>query len=186
MRIAHFVKGIGSGIVSFVVALLIVSGCGSHSDGAVAPVSEEGITVYFSPQTDCSDVIVGQIHAAEKQVLVQAYSFTSERIARAIVDAHKRGVNVQVILDSEKVDKKSELNFLAKRGIETYVDSKHEKAHNKVILIDGKTIVTGSFNFTDEDRDTRADNVLVITGRPKLIEAYERNFRDHLSHSVRE
>src|SRR5262245_57044707 len=112
MRIENFAKLIGSGVACSLAALLIVAGCGTRSDGAGTPVTEEGITVYFSPQTDCTDVVVGQIHTAEKQVLVQAYSFTSERIARALVDAHKHGVNVQVILDSEKVDKKSELNFL--------------------------------------------------------------------------
>jgi phosphatidylserine/phosphatidylglycerophosphate/cardiolipin synthase-like enzyme len=112
---------------------------------------------------------------------VQAYSFESERIAKALVEAHKRGIEVKVIIDDNKADKKSEADYLERKGISTYLDSKHEKAHNKIILIDGHTVITGSFNFSDEEKKT--DNLVVIQGKPKIIEAYESNFQSHLGHS---
>jgi phosphatidylserine/phosphatidylglycerophosphate/cardiolipin synthase-like enzyme len=81
--------------------------------------------------------------------LVQAYSFTSAPIANALVDAHKRGVNVQVILDkSQRTEKYSSADFVARAGIPTFIDAKHAIAHNKIMVIDGYEILTGSFNFT--------------------------------------
>jgi phosphatidylserine/phosphatidylglycerophosphate/cardiolipin synthase-like enzyme len=166
------------------IALFLLAGCDkpARSRGDTAAASEDGIAVYFAPQTDCSKLIADMILAAEKSVRVQAYSFRSEAIAKALVQAHKRGVEVLVILDDDKADKKSEKSFLAKKGISTYLDSKHEKAHNKVMLIDDKTIITGSFNFTEEE-EAKADNLLVINGKPKLVEAYRKNFEEHLGHS---
>lgn len=158
----------------------------SESDTSGAAASEDGVRVYFSPQTDCRMLVIQHIRQAEKQVSVQAYSFSSERIAKALVEAHRRGVKVMVIIDSEKADKKSETHFLSKRGISTFSDAAHVKAHNKVVLIDGKTIITGSFNFTDADDEATADNLLVIEGKTKLMDAYQRNFDVHLAHSVKQ
>src|SRR5205807_41954 len=132
-------------VIFFVTFLL---GCDNSStrDGTAPPAaSQDGISVYFSPGTDCGQLIIDKVRMAQKCVYVQAYSFTSERIAKALNEVHKRGVEVKVILDDDKADKKSELDFLSRKGIDTYLDSKHEKAHSKVILIDGQTIITGSF-----------------------------------------
>lgn len=164
---------------------LVTFGCDRKQADPPAPQStnEEGVAVYFKPKK-IREAIVRRINDAKNRIYVQAYSFTSDDIARALVAAHKRGVKVTVILDAEKADKKSEMGFLSKRGIDTYIDSKHDKAHNKIILIDGQTVITGSFNFNDapEDSDT-AENVLVIHDKPKLVSAYEKNFHDHLAHS---
>ena len=55
--------------------------------------------VYFSPNGGCTDAIVRELDKAQSTVLVQAYSFTSYRIAKALLDSHKRGVKVEVILE---------------------------------------------------------------------------------------
>src|SRR5437764_12977541 len=170
-----------------IVLLSLTFGCdrsSSATDGSAPPAaSQDGISVYFSPGTDCSQLIIDKIRMAQKHVYVQAYSFTSDRIAKALNEVHKRGVEVKVILDDDKADKKSELDFHSRKRIDTYLDSKHEKAHSKVILIDGQTIITGSFNFSDRKDESTADNVVVIDDKAKLIEAYENNFRAHLLHS---
>src|SRR4051812_22316007 len=172
---------------SFILFLIIaLAGCDQSSsrDGTAAPAaSQDGVSVYFSPGTDCGQLIIDKVRMAQKHVYVQAYSFTSDRIAKALNEVHKRGVDVKVILDDDKADKKSELDFLARKGIDTYLDSKHEKAHSKIILIDGATIITGSFNLSDRDEDKKADNLVVIDGKQKIMDAYEENFRAHLEHS---
>src|SRR3954471_5258955 len=127
----------------FSCALTLVS-CDrpATSDSTATPAaSEDGTSVYFSPGTDCSQLIIDKVRQAQKHVYVQAYSFTSDRIAKVLNEVHKRGVDVKVILDDDKADKKSELDFLSRKGIDTYLDSKHEKAHSKVILIDGQSII---------------------------------------------
>ena len=60
------------------------------------------IQVFFSPKGGCTEAVVANLNKATNTVLVQAYSFTSAPIAKALVDAEKRGVKVQVILDKSQ------------------------------------------------------------------------------------
>jgi len=107
--------------------------------------------------------------------LVQAYSFTSAPIAKALLNAHKRGVKVEVILDkSQRKEKYSSADFLAHSGINTLIDSAHTIAHNKIMIIDGETVITGSFNFTKAAEEKNAENLLVIRDKA-LAEKYIKN-----------
>ena len=51
------------------------------------------------------------------------------------------------------------------------------------MLIDGQTIITGSFNFTTNAEENNAENLLIIQNRADLYQAYEANFRHHYEHS---
>lgn len=139
---------------------------------------------FFSPKGGCTQAVVDQLNGAKKQVLVQAYSFTSAPIARALVDAKHRGVDVQVILDkSQRGERYSSATFLANNGVPTYIDPAHKIAHNKVMVIDGQTVITGSFNFTKSAEEGNAENLLVINNAPQLAQRYALNWQDHLGHS---
>ncbi len=141
------------------------------------------IEVYFSPKGGCTEAVVREIDAAEKTVLVQAYSFTSAPIAKALVEAHKRGVDVRVILDkSQRTEKYSEADFLVNMGIPTRIDAQHAIAHNKVMVIDGTTVITGSFNFTKAAEEHNAENLLVIRDW-SLARKYTSNWDKHVEHS---
>ena len=152
-----------------------------------APAAEEdGVTVYFSPDGGCTDAIVREIGKARRSIDVQAYSFTSAPIAKAVADAHKRGVAVRVVLDkSQRTARYSSATFLFNQGVPVFIDDGHAIAHNKVILIDGQTVVTGSFNFSKAAEESNAENLLVIRGKPKLAMAYAENFAKHLGHAER-
>jgi phosphatidylserine/phosphatidylglycerophosphate/cardiolipin synthase-like enzyme len=139
---------------------------------------------YFSPNGGCTQAVVSALNAAQKSILVQAYSFTSAPIAKALVEAHRRGVNVQVILDkSQRSERYTSATFLADEGIPTYIDAAHKIAHNKVMIIDGQTVITGSFNFTKSAEKGNAENLLVITHAPELSARYTANWNDHFGHS---
>jgi len=151
----------------------------------VVPIAVEAANtrVYFSPRGGCTDAVVAELEKARESVLVQAYSFTSDRIAKAAADAHRRGVKVRAILDkSQRSEKYSELDFLARAGVSTKVDDKHAIAHNKVMVIDGETVITGSFNFTKAAEDKNAENLIIIRDR-KLAELYAKNWREHEAHA---
>jgi phosphatidylserine/phosphatidylglycerophosphate/cardiolipin synthase-like enzyme len=116
-------------------------------------------------------------------VLVQAYSFTSAPIAKALLDAHKRGVPVQVILDkSQRTDKYSAADFQADQGVPTKIDAAHAIAHNKLMVIDIETVITGSFNFTEAAQEKNAENVLIIRDSA-LAAQYTQNWQAHAQHS---
>ena len=141
------------------------------------------IQVYFSPQGGCTEAVVANLDKATNTVLVQAYSFSSAPIAKALVDAKKRGVKVQVILDkSQRTERYSSADFVQRAGIATFIDAKHAIAHNKIMVIDGETILTGSFNFTKAAEEKNAENLLVIQDAA-LAAKYTANWQAHLKHS---
>jgi phosphatidylserine/phosphatidylglycerophosphate/cardiolipin synthase-like enzyme len=141
------------------------------------------IEVYFSPKGGCTDAIVNEISAARLSLLIQAYSFTSAPIAKAVVDAQKKGIHVEVVLDrSNKTDKYSAADFVHNAGIPILIDSEHPIAHNKIMIIDGQVVITGSFNFTKQAEQGNAENLLVIRDKT-LADQYTANWKLHADHS---
>jgi phosphatidylserine/phosphatidylglycerophosphate/cardiolipin synthase-like enzyme len=112
-----------------------------------------------------------------------ALSLPTVPIAKALLDAHKRGVQVQVILDkSQRREKYSSADFLGNQGVPTMIDANHAIAHNEIMVIDGETIITGSLNFTKAAQEKNAENLLVIRD-PALAAQYTQNWEAHRPHS---
>jgi phosphatidylserine/phosphatidylglycerophosphate/cardiolipin synthase-like enzyme len=140
--------------------------------------------VHFSPRGGATSAIKAALDRAEQSVLVQAYSFTSAPIAEALVRAHKRGVNVQVILDrSQRTQKYTISDMLILAGIPVLFDASHTIAHNKVIIIDSVVVITGSFNFTKAAEERNAENLLIVNDS-RLATLYTDNWHHHQRHSI--
>jgi len=167
---------------ALVVFLSILLACSSPATPESPAVPS--IRLYFSPNGGGTEAIISEIRHARAEVLVQAYSFTSTPIAKALLDARKRGVKVTVILDkSQRNANYSAADFLRNSGIATYIDGKHAIAHNKIMIIDRECVITGSFNFTKAAEEKNAENILVIRSNPELTSKYIGNFDWHLRHS---
>ena len=164
--------------ISFVGALLI-----SLQTGCQPPSSiPAGVQVFFSPHGGATDAVVAALDHATNNVYVQAYSFTSAPIAKALVNAARRGAKVQVILDkSQRTEKYSEADFLKNEAIPPLIDAEHAIAHNKVMVIDGYLVLTGSFNFTKAAEENNAENLLMIYD-PVLAKRYLQNWQAHQAH----
>ena len=174
-------KRLSALFIAFTITL-----CGVFSPGSTLPQGKPSTCnweVYFSPHGGCTDAIIKELNKAKSTILVQAYSFTSAPIAKALLNAHKRRVKVEVILDKGKrTQNYSSATFLYNQGIPVKIDAQHTIAHNKVMIIDGETIITGSFNFTKAAEENNAENLLVI-GDKKLAERYTKNWQEHDRHS---
>jgi len=145
--------------------------------------STPSVGAHFSPKGGCTDALVRELKSARKEILVQAYSFTSDPITYGLIDAKKRGVDVKVLLDKEnETDPHSDLHIFLEHGLSPLTDHEHAIAHNKIMIIDGKTLVTGSFNFTNQAESHNAENLLIIKGYPELLKAYRQNFEAHKAH----
>src|SRR5215472_1489095 len=125
-------------------------------------------TVCFTPGQDCTDRVVSEIANAKREILVQAYSFTSVPILAALKAAHGRVVDVQVIVDKSSArqsasgSRYSAATYLTNAGITVWVDTKVAIAHNKVMVVDGARFITGSFNFTAAAQNHNAENLIVL------------------------
>jgi phosphatidylserine/phosphatidylglycerophosphate/cardiolipin synthase-like enzyme len=150
---------------------------------AVSLVPQTHIRVYFTPGDSAELAIVEQLLGAKDSILVQAYSFTNPAIASALADARKRGVNVVILLDkSHRTQKYSAADFTANAGINTLIDDRHAIAHNKIMIIDGQVVITGSYNFTKAAEKSNAENLVIIESG-SVAERYLNNWQKHRRHS---
>jgi phosphatidylserine/phosphatidylglycerophosphate/cardiolipin synthase-like enzyme len=147
-------------------------------------VPSPSANVHFSPKGGCTEAVVAELGKARREILVLAYSFTSKPIAQALVDAKLRGVTVEVVLDhSNEKETHTDLQFFVEQGLSPVVDPHHAIAHNKVMVIDSRTLITGSFNFTHQAEQENAENLLILRGHPELVKAYRDNFHNHRAHA---
>lgn len=161
-------------LVGLLLALALAGCEQKYQPGSVA--------VHFSPKGGCTDAIVREIDAARSTILVQAYSFTSKPIAEALRNAHQRGVRVQVLLDrSNESDRYSGADFIRDAGIPLGIDAEHAISHNKIMIFDDKTVLTGSFNFSKQAETSNAENILILQDAA-LAARYSENWRLHASH----
>jgi phosphatidylserine/phosphatidylglycerophosphate/cardiolipin synthase-like enzyme len=169
--------------------LLLVASCDRPVANTASTGTQVGthgaIAVYFSPRGGCAEAIVQAINQARQTLDIQAYSFTSTPIAQAVVNAQTRGVKIRVVLDdSQKSERYSSATFLKNHNVPVFIDDRHAIAHNKIMIIDSATLITGSFNFSKAAEESNAENVLIIRDNPELIAAYNGNFQAHLAHSL--
>ena len=140
------------------------------------------IETAFTPGDAIDSLIVNAIDGARDEVLVQAYSFTHRRIARALVRARERGVAVSVLADREQARAlpQNALPELAAGGVDVCLDGNFQAAHNKVIVIDADTpratTITGSYNFTFAAQRSNAENIIVLRDNPPVARAYRNNW----------
>lgn len=147
------------------------------------------VRTVFTPGDDIAGEIIHAIRHARRQVLVQAYSFTHDGIARALVDAHKQGVEVKLIADREQTEnmRRGQVAGIARAGIPVWLDGEHQSAHNKVMVIDAgrpnAVVITGSYNFTRAAQHKNAENVVFLSGNDALVRQYAVNWQRHVTHS---
>lgn len=148
-----------------VVSSLVVNHASCHrNDAQIA--AETQIQTCFAPGGDCMGLIVSNIDAARVRILVQAYVFTSQKIADALIQAYQRNVEVQLLIDrGAVVSRGSKINLLLQAGIPIRIDKTVGLAHNKIMIIDDVCVLTGSFNWTDSAQTRNAENLVMIRGK---------------------
>jgi phosphatidylserine/phosphatidylglycerophosphate/cardiolipin synthase-like enzyme len=141
------------------------------------------VQVAFTPWDNAEGMIVDCIRQARRQILVQAYSFTSRALASALIAAKRRGVDVQVLADREQTfgGEASRIPELEQAGIPVMLEVRYQSAHNKVMVIDSGTadaaVITGSYNWTYAAQNKNAENVLILRHNDAVANAYAANWR---------
>jgi len=172
-----------------IAVTLVVTSC-THPypvdiSGRLDAPSSATYEVAFSPSKQSEDVILRFITEAKKSVHVAAYSFTSKEIAQALLDAKARGVDVRVVVDkSQASGKYSAATFLAIHAVSVRVDGEYQLQHQKIVVVDGLSVETGSYNFTASARDKNSENVIIIRNVPDLAGRYEANWEKMWKESV--
>lgn len=133
--------------------------------------------VGFSPANGSLETVIKGIQSAHSEILVAAYGFTSKPIATALVEAQQRGVKVAVVAD-EKANGRSysAVTYLANQGVPVHLNGHYSIHHHKFMVIDGKDLETGSFNYTAAATNKNAENVLLLWDVPNLAAVYAKEW----------
>ncbi len=174
------------GLATLVAALaLLPPGVPAQIPRLPEPEQSRPWAAYFSPGGGATQAVVEAVGRSTHAVLVQASTVSSPPIVKALVDAHHRGVKVEVILERSTAKARySAAAALAQAGIVTLIDAAHPAASNNVMVIDGQVVLTGAFTFTAAGERDNAENLLVIHA-PGLATRYGDNWKVHAAHSTR-
>jgi len=165
---------------------------GASDDGAVLVWLEEVVTVleglrrrpevtvaaeaWFAPGDACLDRLHGLLRGATSSLDVCVYTVTDDRIAAALLDAHRRGVAIRLLSDNVKsTDLGSDVDRLEQAGIPVAVDRGPGHMHHKFVVVDGRTLGVGSYNWT-RSAATENHEDLLVTDHPDLVEAFAAEF----------
>ncbi len=145
-------------------------------------VSEKGegvrvLGVCFSRTMDCSSLIRYWISRANESVHVMVYGFTLDDLSEALIEAEERGVEVRVVIERESAYwSGSEYERLLRAGVDVRLDGNPHTMHHKVVVIDGKIVITGSYNWTWSAENRNDENVVILMDEG-LAESYEKEFQ---------
>ena len=136
--------------------------------------------VVFTRERSVVEVLEELIHSAKHSVECALYRFNSRRLARALEEANERGLQVRLVLDHNKYEESQATRQLLSNGslpfrVSYGKDGPGSKMHHKFVLVDGHTVVTGSYNWTLGSEEKNYENVLILRDRQQL-EAYREEF----------
>jgi phosphatidylserine/phosphatidylglycerophosphate/cardiolipin synthase-like enzyme len=130
----------------------------------------------FSPQDDCCQRVVSFLQSAKRSLEICVFTITDDRITRAVLDAHRRGVALRVLTDNEKAeDLGSDIEQLRQAGVALRVDDSPAHMHHKFAVADRAVLLNGSFNWTRSASLYNEEN-FILSGDPRLITAFSTEF----------
>ncbi|HLE14534.1 MAG TPA: phospholipase D-like domain-containing protein [Anaerolineales bacterium] len=155
-------------------------GPGSPSNIPHPRFQEQGtrLEVYFSPDDGVADQIARLVRGAEENISFLAFSFTSDEIAAALLERLDQGVSVAGVFDASQYEQNTGTEFdrLLQAGAEVRLDGNPGSMHHKVIVIDDRIVITGSYNFSRNAEERNDENTLVIHD-PDIARLYLEEFR---------
>jgi len=144
----------------------------------------QDIRVYFSPNGGCQQAVISEIRKATQTIDIAMYYLSSRDIAQALAKAQENNVRVRIVLDQgQEIESASKSGYLIKHGLEVRYHMGFGLMHNKFAVVDGRSLITGSFNWTLTAEERNEENLLVISD-PQTIEKYQERF-DYLWNTSR-
>ncbi|MGI9462256.1 MAG: phospholipase D-like domain-containing protein [Alphaproteobacteria bacterium] len=161
--------------------LIIFLLSGFAIDRAVAEVKP-----FFTPSKNCEDNLVAFLQSAEKTIDIAIYAITNKKITDAIKTINRKKIRLRILADKLQAShKSSRVMELYDSKIRIRVHSVYRIQHNKYVVIDGKKVMTGSFNFTESASKRNAENCVFISQNPVAVGQYQKNFEKLWSQNLK-
>jgi phosphatidylserine/phosphatidylglycerophosphate/cardiolipin synthase-like enzyme len=157
-----------------------------HQFGSASPANTpnpflnvEGteIELYFSPDDGTIERLIELVQDAQDEILFMAFSFTDDDLAQAILNRAGEGIVVAGVFDKSQAlsNAGGEYTRLMENGIAVRLDGNRYGMHHKVIIIDKRIVVTGSYNFSSNARTRNDENTLILHSS-EIAEIYVEEF----------
>lgn len=164
-------------LLALVVSLSVLAG----------PAGAASLQTGFSPEGSAEALVLKVIGSAKHDLRMMGYSFTSPTISAALAKAARSGVDVKLVLDdhgNEGRASKNAMNYVVNAGVQLRTIDKYKIQHDKVIVVDGQTVETGSFNYTASAAKANSENVLVAWEVPDLAADYLRHWQSRWDQGI--
>jgi phosphatidylserine/phosphatidylglycerophosphate/cardiolipin synthase-like enzyme len=134
------------------------------------------IETFFESEGNVRERIIELINEAETSIYFMAFVFTDDDIASAIIAQHRAGLDVAGVIEARNIDGSgSDYATMTRAGVELLEDGNPYILHHKVIILDGETVVMGSYNFSASAANKNDENVLIIHS-PEIAATYLEEF----------
>jgi len=166
-------------------------GQGQAVENPIIYLNNKKIENYFCPEDSCSQHVISNLAEANKEIYFMIFSFTDDDIGNELIEKHNNGIKIKGVLEKTRQSEFSEYDSLKKNGIDIKWDEYAYTMHNKVFIIDNKTVITGSFNPTESGDKGNDENLLIIHDEniaKKYLKEFEKiwNFKDELDMTERQ
>lgn len=154
--------------------VLAVAGC-SSTPRLPTTAGPAAIEVAFSPDAGAEALVLRVVGSAQQSIRLAGYSFTSPAVVKALTEAQRRKVDVRVILDDKGNRGKANIaamNLLLGAGVQVRVNARYAIHHDKYIVVDERTVQTGSFNYSAAAARSNSENVMVVWNDTAVASRY--------------
>ncbi len=149
----------------------------ASSNDPVLKVGDVRIENYFAPEDKVAERVSARLRLARQSIHFMAFSFTSDPIGKAVQDAAKAGVQVSGVFETTGSETQfSEYGKFKKLKMDVLQDGNPYLMHHKVFIIDGATVIFGSFNFSNNADQDNDENLLIVDD-PQMAQAFEAEFQ---------
>lgn len=132
----------------------------------IVVLNDTVVEVYFCPADNCAAALIRELRQANRSITFAAYSFTSPEIANELIIKASQGANVSGVIEKSTTGSKySKHTALAANGISLAIESSKKLMHHKFFVIDNETVITGSFNPTENADKRNNENIIVIRNK---------------------
>lgn len=147
-----------------------------NANNALVTKSNPKSDAFFSPGDSCRNVIIDQIRYSVNRINICVFTISDDTITNAILEAHKRGREIKIITDNDKsLDMGSDIELLAKEGVQVKMDSTPNHMHHKFMVVDDTSLITGSYNWTVSAARYNHENVL-LTKEGSVVKSFLKEF----------
>lgn len=135
----------------------------SNAPHPTLTIGSARIETHFSPKDGVAQYVLRRLEAARSSIRFLTFSYTSDPIAEAMLAKQQAGLLVQGVFEAQNASGTgSEFGKLKRGGIDVLEDGNCYILHHKVIIIDDRIVITGSYNFTGSAEESNDENLVVI------------------------